>query len=296
MDNTLTECAAVDETVVFLNYFKDLHDPRQQGKVCYPLEEILLLCLLAVVAGAETITEIAIFGARKLDLLRRFRSFRDGTPTHDHLGDILAVLDAGQFQSCFAAWVASITGIPEGVIAIDGKTSRRSGLKNKGKAAIHMVSAFAARQRLVLGQVKVTEKSNEITALRRRGWRQGVAADGLWVDRRHRLGLPHQPRRRRDCLGELVQIDGSEHAWFETRGETCTPREALRALGLPLLATRIVERKVYRRALTQGQAVGEFEPGSKAAREIKKLWKEVNGLDAAKIKTATAALAHEEAA
>ena len=125
MDNTLTE-SAVDETVVFLNYFKDLHDPRQQGKVCYPLEEILLLCLLAVVAGAETITEIAIFGAKKLDLLRRFRSFRDGTPTHDHLGDILAVLDAGQFQSCFAAWVASITGIPEGVIAIDGKTSRRS--------------------------------------------------------------------------------------------------------------------------------------------------------------------------
>src|ERR1700733_1736880 len=165
MDNTLTECAAVDETVVFLNYFKDLHDPRQQGKVCYPLEEILLLCLLAVVAGAETITEIAIFGAKKLDLLRRFRSFRDGTPTHDHLGDILAVLDAGQFQSCFAAWVASITGIPEGVIAIEGKTSRRSGLKNKGKAAIHMVSAFAARQRLVLGQVKVTEKSNEIIAI-----------------------------------------------------------------------------------------------------------------------------------
>ena len=165
MDNTLTECAAVDETVVFLNYFKDLHDPRQQGKVCYPLEEILLLCLLAVVAGAVTITEIAIFGAKKLDLLRRFRSFRDGTPTHDHLGDILAVLDAGQFQSCFAAWVASITGIPEGVIAIDGKTSRRSGLKNKGKAAIHMVSAFAARQRLVLGQVKVTEKSNEIIAI-----------------------------------------------------------------------------------------------------------------------------------
>src|ERR1700729_2598985 len=165
MDNTLTECAAVEETVVFLNYFKDLHDPRQQGKVCYRLEEILLPRLLAVVAGAETITEIAIFGAKKLDLLRRFRSFRDGTPTHDHLGDILAVLDAGQFQSCFAAWVASITGISEGVIAIDGKTSRRSGLKNKGKAAIHMVSAFAARQRLVLGQVKVTEKSNEIIAI-----------------------------------------------------------------------------------------------------------------------------------
>ena len=67
--------------------------------------------------------------------------------------------------ACFAASVASITGIPEGVIAIDGKTSRRSGLETKGKAAIHMVSAFAARQRLVLGQVKVTEKSNEIIAI-----------------------------------------------------------------------------------------------------------------------------------
>jgi hypothetical protein len=67
-----------------------------QGKVCCPLQEILLLCLLAVLAGAETITEIAIFGVKKVDLLRRFRSFRDGTPTHDHLGDILAVLDAGR--------------------------------------------------------------------------------------------------------------------------------------------------------------------------------------------------------
>jgi hypothetical protein len=141
MHDTPTEPAAVHETVVFLNHFKDLHDPRQQGKVCYPLDEILLLCLLAVLAGADTITEIAIFGVKKLDLLRRFRPFRDGTPTHDHLGDILAVLDAEQFQSCFAAWVASVTGIPEGVIAIDGKTSRRSGLKSKGKAAIHMVSA-----------------------------------------------------------------------------------------------------------------------------------------------------------
>jgi predicted transposase YbfD/YdcC len=165
MDNIPTEAAAVHETVVFLSYFKDLHDPRQRGKVCYPLDEILLLCLLAVLAGADTITEIAVFGVKKLELLRRFRPFRDGTPTHDHLGDILAVLDAGQFQSCFAAWVASATGIPEGVVAIDGKTSRRSGLKNKGKAAIHMVSAFAARQRLVLGQVKVTEKSNEIIAI-----------------------------------------------------------------------------------------------------------------------------------
>src|SRR3954467_259080 len=165
MDGAATECAAFDETVVFLSHFKDLPDPRQQGKIRYPLDEILLLCLLAVLAGAECFTEIALFGGKKLEFLRRFRPFRDGTPAHDHLGDILAVLDAEQFQRCFVAWVAALTGMPEGVIAIDGKTVRRSGDKRRGQAAIHMVSAFAARQRLVLGQVKVAEKSNEIIAI-----------------------------------------------------------------------------------------------------------------------------------
>jgi predicted transposase YbfD/YdcC len=165
MDSATMDCTAFDETVVFLSHFKDLQDPRQQGKVSYPLEEILLLCLLAVLAGAECFTEIALFGVKKLEFLRRFRPFKDGTPAHDHLGDILAVLDAEQFQRCFVAWVASLAGMPQGVIAIDGKTVRRSGNKRSGKAAIHMVSAFAARQRLVLGQVKVAEKSNEIIAI-----------------------------------------------------------------------------------------------------------------------------------
>ena len=159
------DCGAFGEAVVFLSYFKDLPDPRQRGKIVYPLDEVLLLCLLAVLAGSETFVDIARFGDKKLDLLRRFRPYRDGTPSHDHLGDIFATLDAEQFQRCFVAWVAAITGVPSGVVAIDGKTSRRSYQKKAGKAPIHMVSAFAARQRLVLGQVKVTEKSNEIIAI-----------------------------------------------------------------------------------------------------------------------------------
>jgi predicted transposase YbfD/YdcC len=162
-------CAAergcFDEAVVFLNHFRDLPDPRQRGKVIYPLEEVLLLCLLAVLAGAETFVDIARFGEKKLELLRRFRPFRDGTPSHDHLGDIFATLDAERFQHCFVAWVASLTGVPGEVIAIDGKSLRRSFQKKGGKAPIHMVSAFAARQRLVLGQVKVADKSNEIVAI-----------------------------------------------------------------------------------------------------------------------------------
>ena len=137
----------------------------QPGKVVYPLDEVLLLPLLAVLAGAETFTDIARFGDKKLTLLRRFRPFRDGTPPHDTIGAIFATLDAEQFQRCFVTWVASVTGVPAGVIAIDGKTVRRSGSRQDAKAPIHMVSAFAARQRLVLGQVKVAEKSNEIIAI-----------------------------------------------------------------------------------------------------------------------------------
>jgi len=165
MERAAADVGALGEAVVFLDYFKDLPDPRQRGKVVYPLDEVLLFCLLAVLGGAETFVDIARFGEKKLGLLRRFRPFRDGTPSHDHLGDIFATLDAAQFQGCFVAWVAALTGAPADVIAIDGKTLRRSYQKKGAKAPIHMVSAFAARQRLVLGQVKVADKSNEIVAI-----------------------------------------------------------------------------------------------------------------------------------
>ncbi|MBY0431806.1 MAG: ISAs1 family transposase [Rhodospirillales bacterium] len=154
----------MSEGLVFFEHFRDLPDPRQAGKVVYPLDEILLLCLLA---GAEAFTDIARLGTKKLKLLRRFRPFRDGTPAHNHLGDIFATLDAKKFQQCFVSWVAAQTGVAADVVAIDGKTVRRSFRKKGAKDAIHMVSAFAARQRLVPGHVKVAEKSNEIIAIPR---------------------------------------------------------------------------------------------------------------------------------
>src|SRR3954452_2594160 len=157
-------CGSFGEAVVFLDHFKELPDPRQRGKVTYPLDEVLLLSLLAVLAGAESFVEIARFGAKKLELLRRFRPFVDGTPSHDQLGDIFATLDAEAFSRCFVSWVGQLTGAPAEVIAIDGKTARRS-FGKKGEGALHMVSAFAARQRLVLGQVKVADKANEIVAI-----------------------------------------------------------------------------------------------------------------------------------
>lgn len=102
--------------------------PRQRGKVVYKLDEVLLLCLLAVLAEAESIVDIARFGEKKLALLRRFRPFGDGTPSHDQLG----TLNATAFQQCFVAWVATVTGQRAEVIAIGDKTSRRTFAK-KGR-------------------------------------------------------------------------------------------------------------------------------------------------------------------
>ena len=121
MDSDGRQFAAIAETTSFLRYFNDLPDHRQAGKVDYPLPEVLLLILLAVLAGAEAFTDIARFGERKIELLRRFRPYVNGTPSHDHLGDIFATLDARAFQLCFVAWVAALTNTPAEVIAVDGK-------------------------------------------------------------------------------------------------------------------------------------------------------------------------------
>lgn len=157
--------AAFDRIVDFLESFEALADPRQRAKVLYLLDEVLLLVLLGVLAGCESWVEIERFGEEKLDLLRRFRPYEDGTPSHDQLGDIFAVLDAEQFQSCFIAWVGKLAGLPAGVIAVDGKTLRRSYQEGGAQAPIHMISAWSCQQSLVLGQKKVNAKSNEITAI-----------------------------------------------------------------------------------------------------------------------------------
>src|SRR3984893_12546863 len=129
-----------DQVVEFLESFEALEEHRQRAKVLYPLDEVLLLVLLGVLAGCESWVEIAKFGEKKLDLLRRFRPFEDGTPSHDQLGDIFAALDAEMFQRCFISWVASLTTLGADIIAIDGKTLRRSYQDGGAKAPIHMIS------------------------------------------------------------------------------------------------------------------------------------------------------------
>jgi predicted transposase YbfD/YdcC len=149
----------------FIAHFSKLEDPRQINKSLYPLQEILLLVLCAVLSGADDWVAIALYGEKKLNFLRRFLPYANGTPSHDQLGYLFARIDEKRFQQCFINWVTCLRHALEGVVAIDGKTLRRSFNAAGKKGAIHMVSAWCSEQNLVLGQVKVDEKSNEITAI-----------------------------------------------------------------------------------------------------------------------------------
>jgi predicted transposase YbfD/YdcC len=149
----------------FLDHFLDFEDPRQLNKSLYPLPEVLLLVLCAVLSGADDWVAIALYGEKKLNFLRRFLPFENGTPSHDQLGYLFARIDEKRFQQCFINWVTCVRHAIKGVVAIDGKTLRRSFNEAGKKGAIHMVSAWCSEQNLVLGQVKVDKKSNEITAI-----------------------------------------------------------------------------------------------------------------------------------
>lgn len=148
-----------------LDHFSALRDHREQWRVLYPLREVLLLVLCATLSGMEDFVEIRLWGQHRLDFLRRFLPFAHGIPAHDTLNDVINGLDPELFKTCFATWVEALRDEAPDIIAIDGKTSRRTHARSKGRAPLHMVSAWASRQRLVLGQEAVDAKSNEITAI-----------------------------------------------------------------------------------------------------------------------------------
>ena len=148
-----------------LEHFSALEDPRQSWKVVYPLPEVLLLVLCATLGGAEDFVEVVRWGRVKLAFLRRFLPFARGVPSHDTLCDVISALDPELFKAAFTSWVEELREAEPDIVAIDGKTSRRSHDRAKGRSPLHLVSAWASRQRLVLGQQATAEKSNEITAI-----------------------------------------------------------------------------------------------------------------------------------
>lgn len=150
----------------FLDEFSEMQDPRLDRKKLYPLIEIIFLTICAVISGSNHFTEVGIFGDANIDWLRKFLPFANGIPSHDAIGYFFSRLDPEQFKMKFVEWIQSVAKITNGeIVAIDGKTLRGSYDTGSNKAAMHMISAWATGANLVLGQLKVNEKTNEITAI-----------------------------------------------------------------------------------------------------------------------------------
>ena len=147
------------------NHFSNITDPRDLNKR-HKFIDIITIAICAVVCGANSWEHIEVFGQSKLDWFKDFLDLPHGIPSHDTFGRVFAQIDPDEFQQSFMSWVKAICQLSNGqVIAVDGKTVRRSHDKSNGKSAIHMVSAWASANGIVLGQVKTDEKSNEITAI-----------------------------------------------------------------------------------------------------------------------------------
>jgi predicted transposase YbfD/YdcC len=146
--------------------FSELHDPRVQGRCDHLLIDILAITLLAVMCGAEDWPDIEQFGECRQDWLKSFLQLPARIPSHDTFRRVLGLLDRKEFAVCLFQWTQALHEATGGkVLAIDGKTARRSFAKHKGRAALHLVTAWASESGLTLGQVACEEKSNEITAI-----------------------------------------------------------------------------------------------------------------------------------
>lgn len=153
-------------TARLTDYFGQLHDPRLERTKQHRLLDIIAIAICAVIAGADGWTDVEQFGKAKLPWFKTFLWLAHGIPSHDTFGRVFARIDPQEFQHAFLKWVQAINDLTQGqIVAVDGKTLRRSHDRRHGQEAIHMVSAWATANHLVLGQVKVSEKSNEITAL-----------------------------------------------------------------------------------------------------------------------------------
>lgn len=147
-------------------YFSILPDPRVERTRLHKLQDIITLGLCAVICGAETWVDIAKFGCAKEVWFRTFLELPFGIPSHDTFGRVFAAMSPAAFERCFQAWTADLAGSSEGkLIAIDGKTLRRSVDRASGRAAIHLVSAWVHENHAVFGQIRTEDKSNEITAI-----------------------------------------------------------------------------------------------------------------------------------
>ena len=153
-------------SISIIDHFASVDDPRMERTRKHKLGDIIAVAICAVIAGADGWVDIETFGNAKIDWFETFLELPNGIPSHDTFGRVFSIIDARNFQDLFIEWTKRVWEATEGqVVAIDGKTVRRSADKTKGKSPIHMVSAWATANGVALGQVKTHERSNEITAI-----------------------------------------------------------------------------------------------------------------------------------
>ena len=152
--------------ITIADHFSELEDPRIERSKRHKLIDIITITICAVICGADGWSDIELYGKCKYKWLKKFLELPNGIPSHDTFARVFSLLNPEELQQCFLKWVEAISLITFGeIVAIDGKTLRHSYDKSKNKSAIHMVSAWATNNSLVLGQKKVEGKSNEITAI-----------------------------------------------------------------------------------------------------------------------------------
>ena len=151
----------------FFEHFAILEDPRTENhNLLHPFHDILVIAILGTICGADGWTEICEFAEAKLDWLKTFLSLPHGIPSHDTFGRIFSLLDSDVFEACFLAWIESLSiDLQNEIISIDGKSLRGSHDKRKAVKMLHMVRDRASENKILLGQIKTDEKSNEITAI-----------------------------------------------------------------------------------------------------------------------------------
>jgi predicted transposase YbfD/YdcC len=163
--DVVLEDAPRDRLALLLKHFSELEDTREPWRVAYPLSEVLLVVVCGTIAACDDFDDIVAWGKHHLDFLRRFSPFHHGIPCERWLRTLLNRIDPILFKRCFEGWVAEMWPDRPDLIAIDGKTARRTHDKRKGVKALHTLSAYATTSRLVLAQRSVPEKTNEITAI-----------------------------------------------------------------------------------------------------------------------------------
>jgi predicted transposase YbfD/YdcC len=161
----MEEMLVKDRLRLLLEHFGDVEDPREAAKVKYPLAEVLFLVTCASIAGCDDYDEIALWGEHHVAFLRGHSEYFFGTPKEDWLRVVLNRIDPALFEECFTAWATALRPDGADLIALDGKTLRRSGDSGRGTKPIHLVSAWASTQRLVLCQEAVDAKDNECAAI-----------------------------------------------------------------------------------------------------------------------------------